>query len=205
MNSTDSTDSTDSPGRTVSSVATRWLINVVALAVLLLAAPMVVADVLGYERYVITGGSMSGTIERGSLVFERPVPIDRLRVGDVITYQPPAESGLTNLVTHRIHSIEHTETGAVLRTKGDANADPDQWRFQLDGPSQPRVEVAVPHAGYVFVFLGDRSNRLLVIGLPAVAIALLSLRELIRALRRPREPRRPEDQPRRPGPMPAGA
>jgi signal peptidase len=182
------TDSSEKSPTTTATRWHRWLVNLAAAAVLLVAAPTVVGHVLGYERYVITGGSMGGSIERGSLVFERPVPVQRLRVGDVITYQPPADSGLTSLVTHRIHTLERTRAGAVLRTKGDANADPDPWRFTLQAPTQPRVELAVPQVGKVFIFLSDRSNRLLVIGGPAAVIALISLRELILALRRPRRP-----------------
>ena len=75
-----------------------------------------------------------------------------LRVGDVITYQPPADSGVDHLVTHRIVSIE----GDVYRTKGDANADVDPWTFQLTSTSQSRVSYSVPYVGYVFLALQDR-------------------------------------------------
>ena len=81
-------------------------ITVAAILALGVAALMFVPGVLGFDRYVITGGSMSGTFERGALVFERQVPVADLRVGDVITYLPPADSGVTELVTHRISSIE---------------------------------------------------------------------------------------------------
>ena len=33
---------------------------------------------------------MTGTYDRGSLVFDEVVPVDDLKVGDVITYRPPA-------------------------------------------------------------------------------------------------------------------
>ena len=141
-------------------------------------------SLLGYERYVITGGSMSGTFEKGSIAFEKPVPVDQLQVGDVITYQPPADSGVSTLVTHRIVSREPLETGGLqFRTQGDANADPDPWQFQLAQAKQPVVEHTVPWLGYVFVALADRDTRMLAIGLPAALIALLSLVELAGAIR----------------------
>src|SRR4051794_33550202 len=75
----------------------------VALAIgVALAAIVFVPSVLGYGRYVVTGDSMSGTYDRGSLVFDRPVPTKSLRVGDVITYRPPPDAGPRGLVTHRI-------------------------------------------------------------------------------------------------------
>src|SRR5438128_233056 len=92
----------------------------------------------GYERYVITGGSMSGTFEKGSIAFEEPVPVEELKVGDVITYLPPPNSGLTTLVTHRIIKDTTLKSGArQFQTQGDANPDPDPWKFSLTQDEQP--------------------------------------------------------------------
>src|SRR3954470_5565655 len=82
--------------------------NLTMTAVLLLSLAWVVSGVLGYSRYVITGGSMSGTFEKGSIAFEQQGPVGGLGVGDVVTYQPPAAAGVHNLVTHRIVSITAT-------------------------------------------------------------------------------------------------
>src|SRR5437763_8440391 len=71
-------------------------------AVFAMCALILVPSLLGFQRYVITGGSMTGTIDRGSLVFDKAVPVSQLRVGDVITYTPPASSSPTGRVTHRI-------------------------------------------------------------------------------------------------------
>lgn len=158
----------------------RVLVNVLCVATMLLAAGFLAPAAFGLQRYVITGSSMSGTFEVGSVVFGEVVPVNDLRVGDVITYQPPAESGIDNLVTHRIVSID----GEVFRTKGDANAQPDPWTFELTAPSQPRVEHHVPYVGYLFIALQDRALRMVLIGIPAGVIALISLVQLVNALRR---------------------
>ncbi|GAT71790.1 signal peptidase I [Microbacterium sp. HM58-2] len=132
---------------------------------------------------------MSGTFERGALVFEKQVAVEDLRVGDVITYLPPEGSGVTELVTHRITSItEPAEAGGprVLKTQGDANAGEDPWDFTLAGAVQPRVEGWIPEAGWVFIALSDPIVRMLAIGVPAAVIALLFLRDLLRETRRPR-------------------
>lgn len=179
---------TDTRVSAAAATATRWLLNVAVVGVLLAGAGLLLPSLLGYERYVITGGSMSGTFERGSLVFEKPVPVTSLRVGDIITYQPPADSGVADLVTHRIHAVKHTDGRAVLRTKGDANPKPDPWTFVLDADTQPRLTMAVPHAGTVLLLLGDSGNRLLLLGVPAAFVALVSLRELVTALRPARRP-----------------
>ncbi|MFC4138053.1 MULTISPECIES: signal peptidase I [unclassified Microbacterium] len=162
------------------------LVTITAVIITGLVALMLVPGLLGMDRYVITGGSMSGTFERGTLVLERQVPVSDLRVGDVITYLPPEDSGVTELVTHRI--VETTEQsdaagGRVFRTKGDANESADPWTFTLAAAQQPRVEGWIPAVGWVFIALSAPGIRMLAIGVPAALIALLYLRDLLRGLR----------------------
>src|SRR4051794_6887157 len=106
--------------------------NLVLAAGALLAAAMLVPSLLGYDRYVLTGDSMRGTYARGSLVYERRVPVRSLRVGDVITYRPPAAEGPHGLVTNRIAWIGRgSDGGRAFRTRGDATGRLDPWRFEL--------------------------------------------------------------------------
>ena len=145
---------------------------------------LIVPALLGYDRYVITGGSMTGTVDKYAVVFTEEVPVSGLEVGDVITYLPPADAGTDSLVTHRIIEIGTSPEGhAVLRTQGDANPDPDPWLFSLTSDTQPVVSFGVPHAGWILIWLADPQVRLLVIGLPAGLIALLSLGQLVSAVR----------------------
>ena len=147
----------------------------------LVAAAMLVPALLGLERYVITGDSMDGTYDRGSIVLSKVVPADELRVGDVITYDPPGESGGGGLVTHRIVSLGSGPRGQTLvRTKGDANENPDPGQLRLGGAGQARAELSVPFLGYAFAALGIREVRMLVIGVPAALIALVLLAGLWR-------------------------
>ena len=69
---------------------------------------LVVPSVLGFQRYVLVGGSMEPTIHRGSLVFDRVAPVGDLHVGDVITYVPP---GMTHPLSHRIVHVTDDESG----------------------------------------------------------------------------------------------
>lgn len=157
------------------------LVNAGCAVLIAVALLFIVPALFGLQRYVITGGSMSGTFEVGSVAFEKVVPVGDLAVGDVITYAPPAESGIDTLVTHRIVAID----GDSFRTKGDANPDVDPWTFKLTEAMQPRLSFTVPWVGYLFIALADQAIRILLIGVPAAIIALLSLGELVRALRHP--------------------
>lgn len=158
-----------------------YLVSLACVLVTLLGVAFLLPSLLGYQRYVITGTSMTGTIDLGSVAFEKVVPVEDLAVGDVITYQPPAEAGIDHLVTHRIIAIK----GHTYRTQGDAVPQRDPWTFQLVADDQPRVAFSVPYVGYVFLALADRSIRMAVISVPAALIFLVALRQLLQGLRRP--------------------
>ena len=158
-----------------------------ALAVAaVLALAMLAPALAGYDRYVIVSGSMTGSYDRGSVVYTKTVPVADLRVGDAITYAPPPGKSPTELVTHRIASIAPGPAGPVFRTKGDANEAVDPWRFTLHETTQPRVEFSVPYVGFLVAALSDRETRMLVIGLPAALIALAILAGLAGDVRRHR-------------------
>jgi signal peptidase len=153
--------------------AGRWAATVLLALALGLAALMLVPGLVGYQRYVITGGSMTGSIDRGSVVFDREVPVEQLRVGDVITYTPPASAPVTGKVTHRIAWIGRGADGRpAFRTKGDANAKADPWKFELGRRSQAVVAFHVPYVGYVLSALSVDWVRMLAVGVPALLIAL---------------------------------
>ena len=164
--------------RRVGSVLAALLVTAGILFGALLIAP----SLMGWERYVIVSGSMTGTYDRGSLVFDEVVPTSSLKVGDVITYRPPRGAGPEGLVTHRIIKIfKDPKSGdSVYRTKGDANKVADTWTFLLPDKQQARVKVGIPHVGYALAVLAKRELRMVIIGLPALLIALFVMAGLWR-------------------------
>ena len=70
----------------------RVLMALIVAAGILFGLFLIVPSVMGWVRYVIVSGSMTGTYARGSLVFDEVVPVKSLNVGDVITYRPPRGS-----------------------------------------------------------------------------------------------------------------
>ena len=138
-----------------------------------IAGVMLVPAALGYHRYIILTGSMTGTYDPGSLVFDKPVPTSSLKVGDPITYAPPpGKSPNQKLVTHRIYKLVPGPDGQrAYITKGDANPRPDNWKFVLKQPTQDKVQFHLPYVGYVFMFLSVREFRTALIGIPALLMA----------------------------------
>ena len=162
----------------------RRIVTTAALTALAaLGALMLVPTILGFQRYVIGGGSMGDALPRGSIAYEEVVPTPEIERGDVITYQPP---GQTRLRTHRITWIGRSPaTGERLfQTKGDANEVGDRETFTLPQRTQARVVMHVPIAGYAVAALSIRAVRMAVIGGPASAIAFLAFRSAWRERRR---------------------
>ncbi|MFH1574282.1 MAG: signal peptidase I [Acidobacteriota bacterium] len=144
---------------------------IVAVVVCALVAAFLAMPLFGLKMYVITGGSMNGTISRGALIFAKTVPVSTLEVGDIITYRPPDRSAY---VTHRLISIDHQTDGkAVFRTKGDFNETEDPWLFTLDRPLQAKYVTQVPYLGYALAFLGLPIARAFLFAVPALIVVLV--------------------------------
>jgi signal peptidase len=171
-----------SPRRPAPTPWSRWLVCVVILGPV--TALVLLPLGLGLERYVMSGDSMGGSLGRGSVAFERVVPVSDLRVGDVITYEAPesagdaadgGDAGGGGMVTHRVVDID--ADGIV--TKGDAESAPDPWRLRPEEPTVSRVVFAVPWIGYAYLVL-LQPQTMLVGGASAGLLALLLARELVR-------------------------
>lgn len=95
-----------------------WLALFIVLC--LLAVMVVIPRLGGATAYTVLTGSMRPDFPPGRLVVVKPVPVEAIEVGDVLTYQ--LESGEPGVVTHRVVSVASSLSGErqfVLR--GDAN------------------------------------------------------------------------------------
>lgn len=148
--------------------------NASMIVLFAVAGIMLVPAALGYHRYIILTGSMTGTYDRGSLIFDKPQPTSSLKVGDPITYAPPPGASPNQpLVTHRIYKLVPGPKGQqAYITKGDANERPDNWKFVLPQAEQDVVKFHIPYVGFIFMALGIPWIRMLAIGLPALGMAL---------------------------------
>lgn len=117
-----------------------------------------------YRTLTVLTGSMAPGMAPGSIAIVRPIPPSSLRVGDVLTYNAPVDG--RPIVTHRITEILEPGPHPLLRTKGDANPNPDDWTFRISGDrawvrwaSVPAVgrgitTMRAPHLQMVFLKLG---------------------------------------------------
>ena len=126
-----------------------WL--VILGVVVILAAAVLVPRLSGATPYTVLTGSMEPTYPPGTLVVVKPVDQDRVRVGDVVTFQ--LESGKAAVATHRVTDIVHNLGGETrFITKGDANESPD--------PEQVRAVQVRGKLWYSIRYLGYASSAI---------------------------------------------
>lgn len=155
--------------------AVSWVVLLGATALVTLA--VLVPRLAGATPYTVLTGSMSPAYPAGTLVVVRPVDLEDVRVGDVVTYQ--LRSGEPAVATHRVVGVGWTADGEkVLTTRGDANAAVDAApvrEVQLRG----EVWYSVPWVGHLNVLLSPDQHRLLV-RLAAGALFLYAVVLLVR-------------------------
>ena len=138
-------------GRTASFTA---LILTTLAALVLIVAPLLT----GSQTYSVLTNSMKPYYGPGTLLVVKPTAFDKLKIGDVVTYQ--IESGRPEVITHRITSMSVDQQGnSQLITKGDNNDVADAvpvTEVQVRG----KLLYAVPFAGYAANWLGNQDRGL---------------------------------------------
>jgi signal peptidase I len=127
-------------------------------AVVLLILVAIGGMALGLWRFsVIDTGSMRPTLAPGDVAVLTSEPRSAIARGQIVAFHPPGRPGLT--VVHRVFAVRRTGDGVVIRTKGDANNAPDEWRARLAGDTVWRESAKVPLLGYLSVFSAQRPVR----------------------------------------------
>jgi len=189
------------------TVALRRIVDIglVALIVIVLAGLVLAkgAPLIGRQSIIIGGGSMAPALGLGSAIVVKPVAADELAVGDIVSLQVGPDR---TTYTHRIVAVVDRPDGRWIRTKGDANAEPDPSLVPATAVIG-RVELAVPLLGYLLALLSLPVGVMFVVGLAATLLAIAWLLESLEP--EPRPTRRPGAGPAiHPGPgggEPSGA
>lgn len=110
-----------------------------------------------YRVVPILSGSMSPSLEKGSLAIVVKKDIVKLEKGEITVFQAPNKG--KNLIAHRIHKINEENDKLLFRTKGDANTSPDSWEFYFEKRQTWVVAYNIPHLGKVFLFFDKPKAR----------------------------------------------
>jgi signal peptidase len=137
-----------------------------------LATFLVATWLLGWQLQAVLSGSMAPTYPVGSLLVVGPLDASDVRAGMPIVFEDPLEAG--RVVTHRVVGPVPDDASA-FRTRGDANAamDPALVPARL---VRGRVLWAVNGLGAILEWLRWPNGFLLLVGAPAVILALTEVR-----------------------------
>ena len=156
--------------------------------------------VYGYAPVAVQTGSMTPTFPVHTLLFVHDVPAADVRVGDVITFDPP---GPVPRTTHRVVKRELHDGRWYFRTKGDGNPVADDWRqpgtpealakqsyvrgVSYSNGTAIRAEGHVKYVGWLAQLARVPHLRTALVGLPFLLLAIQSLLWIWK-------PGRPEDR-----------
>lgn len=148
--------------------------TVLVAAMVLLAALLWGARLVGLDVFVVQSGSMEPDYPTGSVVYVRDVDPAELEVGDVITFRL---SGSTR-ATHRIIEVAERDGGIAFRTKGDANDYADNG---LVSPSDivGKVAFSIPYLGFLVAYIQQPPGMYIAICTAAAILLLTVLPEII--------------------------
>lgn len=115
----------------------------------------------GYRIFRVQTGSMIPKYNIGDVILVKEKDIDKIRVGDDVTYKGESGSVKGLLVTHRVIDIEEVDGKKAFHTKGIANnlEDPIVYGNQINGVVQTKLYILsliclLLNNKYVFYFCG---------------------------------------------------
>jgi signal peptidase len=138
-----------------------------------------VVPLTGNQTIIIGGGSMEPAIGLGAAIVVTPAEPADLVKGDVVSLQVGPER---TTYTHRIVDIASRPDGVWIRTKGDANAEPDPSLVPATAVVG-RVVWSIPFAGYLMALLSLPVGIVFVLGLAATLLAIAWLLESVESER----------------------
>jgi signal peptidase I len=104
---------------------------------LVVACGAVLAIYFGAGFLTITSQSMEPTFRAGDMVLTRTIPVNQVKVRDVLVLPVPENKALR--YSHRVVSLQRTNDGLHVTTQGDANPKPDSWKLEITSDQVTKV------------------------------------------------------------------
>lgn len=128
-------------------------------------------SIAGYQVLRVLTSSMEPAIVANTCIITKEVPVEELKVGDIITFisEDPQIYGYHN--THRIHEIVEEDGKTYFVTKGDNSPEVDPYRVSMENVKGIYVR-ELPGGrliGKMFVALSDNKVYFIFIMLPLMA------------------------------------
>lgn len=153
--------------------ATEWVGIAVVILLVAVVALTLIAPYFGWRVDTVRADSKDPELKVGSVVVTRPVQVEEISVGDVITFRYPTSG---EIVSQRVSAIED---GPSFRTEGIVSGDADPFVTPAQGVVG-RVCFHLPFAGHVLQRLVTPVGMLLLFlfGFSIVVSEMISMFQL---------------------------
>jgi signal peptidase I len=158
----------------------KWVEGIVVLILVAVIFFVIAACFgLGWRVLIVQSGSMEPTLKTGGVAFTRPIAINEIRQGDIISLK---KVGSDTIITHRVIDVVEGDGGLWFQTKGDANKEPDQGlTSQVKIVNAQKVMFHVPSLGYTLDFLNTSKGRMAMISIIGLIILGFILWEIYKS------------------------
>jgi signal peptidase len=133
--------------------------------------------VAGNKLYIVLSGSMAPVFDAGSLVGVKDILPEEVEVGDIVTFQDPADA--ERVITHRVLEIKENNGALSFVTKGDANDAQDPELIPEEN-ILGRVSFSIPYIGYLTEFTRSKKGIVLLLIIPGVIFIATELVNLFK-------------------------
>jgi signal peptidase I len=146
------------------------LVAILLVALAMSLALLIIAQRVFNPFHVVVSNSMSPQIKTGDAVVIKDIETQNVKLGDVIIFHDPEDR--SNLIIHRVVNIEDQGGVKFYSTKGDNNAEPDNWKISM-GEVIGGVSVTLPGFGSFLDFVTTARGYTSMIVIPAAASLLI--------------------------------
>lgn len=177
-------------GRIIFYVASTAIIIILVLLLMTIIMTKKTGDppaIFGHRLFIVSTNSMQPTIPVGSAIFVKKVDMDKLRVGDIITFKEGYDSNNNVVInTHTIVKLNPKEKGLTFVTKGDNNTiDDTKLRYPEDIYGQ--VVGISPWFGKFLTFLKSPLGLIVCIAFPLLLLLVIEVLNLLKLNKAPKE------------------
>lgn len=148
--------------------------------------PDEIPSFMGWKPFIVLSGSMETEIKTGDIVVVKEVPIEDVKLNDVIAFK---EDGI--VITHRIVEIKEDNGVKKYITKGDNNNVKDSGfvlKEQIEGVYQFRIE----GLGNLAMFIQTPIGMLVCLSIPLGILLLIQMSDNKKIQKEQREKYRKE-------------
>lgn len=139
----------------------------------------------GWSVHPVLSGSMEPALKTGGVIVTKLVPLEEIKVGDIICFQLDHQI----IVAHRVIRIFEREGKPWFQTKGDANEEPDLNLVSSKGGEIAKVVFYLPYLGYLVSFVKSKLGFLIFVVILGTLIAWC-IRDLWKAILEEKEKRK---------------